>query len=231
MHSSARILVTNVEGPVLGEVEAAMAALGGDVTHAEWALDLVDLVHAQSFHLVVVGFPVVGVALGRFLGSLRNRRSASLRAGTILVVPPQRLSEAGRFLGHGINRVVAQDEIALTLLDTARLLLEVAPRLPLRAPARIMVEIGDRPLRAFCQTENVSRSGMLLRGFGHYPRGTQVEFEISIPGEPAPIRGRALVQRTTDLTAERVEGVGARFVGFEGDDALRLASYLDRHLA
>lgn len=230
MAGKSRILLSNLDDPVQTAVQAELEPIAGELTTALWDLELADHVHQTRYDLIVIGFPVLGVALGRVMSSLRHRRSASLRCGTILVAPVARLSDAGRFLGRGVNRVLADDELGLTLASTARLLLEVAPRLPVRAPARIMVEIGDRPLRAFCQTENLSRTGMLLRGFGHYPRGTPVEFELSIPGEPGPIRGRAEVLRTTDLTTERVEGVGARFLGFEGDDGLRLESYLDRHL-
>lgn len=230
MAGKSRVLLTNLEGHVQMAVQGELEPLAGELVTAPWDAELSDQVHQTRYDLVVIGYPVLGVALGRVLTSLRHRRSASLRCGTILVAPPTRLSEAGRFLGRGVNRVLADDELTLTLASTARLLLEVAPRLPVRAPARIMVEIGDRPLRAFCQTENLSRTGMLLRGFGHYPRGTPVEFELSIPGEPGPIRGRAEVLRTTDLTTERVEGVGARFLGFQDDDGRRLESYLDRHM-
>ncbi len=229
MSEPVRALVTNLEGVDRGSVERALRPLGLEIVHAPWDLDVVERVHRTAFRLVLVGYPVVGVALGRLLRSLRDAGSASQRCGAILVTDPGRLSEAGRFLGHGINRVIAGDEVDITLTDTARLLLDVAPRLPVRAPVRIMVQVGDRPLRAFCQTENLSRSGVLLRGFGHYPKGTPLQFEISIPGEPTPIRGRAEVRRTTDLAAERVEGVGASFVGFEDDDGRRLTAFLDRH--
>jgi hypothetical protein len=93
-----------------------------------------------------------------------------------------------------------------------------------------VLQLEQRPLRTFCQTENVSETGMLLRGFGHYPPGTTIDFEINIPGQPDPIRGSATIARTTNLSLERLEGVGARFESFLGGDQGRLTEYLNEHI-
>jgi hypothetical protein len=71
---------------------------------------------------------------------------------------------------------------------------------------------------------------MLLRGFGHYPPGTTIDFEINIPGQCDPIRGTATIARTTNVNLERMEGVGARFQTFMGQDGYRLTEYLNNHL-
>ena len=112
----------------------------------------------------------------------------------------------------------------------ARAILElssVAPRATLRAPTRVVLHLEQRPLRTFCQTENVSETGMLLRGFGHYPPGTTIDFEINIPGQSEPIRGRATIARTTNVSSEMMEGVGARFDDFRDGDRARLTEYLN----
>jgi hypothetical protein len=80
--------------------------------------------------------------------------------------------------------------------------------------------------RAFCQTENLSTTGVLLRGFGHYPLGARIQFEISLPGEKEPIRGEAEVCRTTNFAREKMEGFGAAFTNFHGGDQQRLEQYL-----
>jgi hypothetical protein len=94
----------------------------------------------------------------------------------------------------------------------------------------VVLHLEQRPLRTFCQTENVSETGMLLRGFGHYPPGTTIDFEIDIPGQSDPIRGSATIARTTNVQLERMEGVGARFESFIGQDQIRLTDYLTNHL-
>jgi hypothetical protein len=71
---------------------------------------------------------------------------------------------------------------------------------------------------------------MLLRGVTQFPVGTTFDFEISVPGESAPIRGTAEITRPTDPHREPIEGVGVRFVGFTGSDRIRLEMYLGRRL-
>ena len=71
---------------------------------------------------------------------------------------------------------------------------------------------------------------MLLRGFGHYPPGTTIDFEINIPGHSEPIRGSATIARTTNVENERFEGVGDRFDDFLGTDRSRLTDYLSKHI-
>ena len=116
------------------------------------------------------------------------------------------------------------------MTGTAPVFSSVAPRLALRAPTRVVLNLDERPLRTFCQTENVSETGMLLRGFGHYPPGTTIDFEINIPGESDPIRGSAVIARVTNPALEHLEGVGARFDHFLGQDRARLTDYLSEHL-
>jgi hypothetical protein len=134
------------------------------------------------------------------------------------------------FVGVGINRAIASDDVNELLATSIMELSSVAPRVTLRAPTRVVLQLEQRPLRTFCQTENVSETGMLLRGFGHYPPGTSIDFEINIPGQPDPIRGSATIARTTNLSLERLEGVGARFESFLGADQGRLTDYLNEHI-
>jgi hypothetical protein len=53
-----------------------------------------------------------------------------------------------------------------------------------------------------------------------------VDFELAIPGEAVPIRGRARVARQTDPDRERILGVGASFLSFSGRDQERLHAAL-----
>jgi hypothetical protein len=147
----------------------------------------------------------------------------------VLVCEPRHLDAAQTFvgIGVGINRAITADDMNERLAPTILELSSVAPRATLRAPTRVVLHLEQRPLRTFCPTENVSETGMLLRGFGHYPPGTTIDFEINIPGQSDPIRGRATIARTTNVAAERMEGVGARFNDFRDGDRARLTEYLN----
>lgn len=227
-----KVVLTRASRDAFARTKNLLGEQKYDLHHAPWDDNTLDLVQNTRFDIVAIGFPGPIKALRRFVGCIRASGSASQRSGIVLLSDPQHLDAAQTFvgIGVGINRAISWDDLEERLLPAIEDLAAVAPRVPLRAPTRVVLQLEQRPLRTFCQTENVSESGMLLRGFGHYPPGTAIEFEISIPGQGDPIRGRATIARTTNVSLERLEGVGARFDDFLGTDRSRLTEYLNEHL-
>lgn len=213
--------------------ESAAAVLQNDgieIHHEPWDDNTLECVQSKKFDAIIIGFPGPITPLRRFVNCVRAPGSASQQSGVVLLADPQHLDAAQAFVGVGINRAIASNNNDELLALTITELSSVAPRLSLRAPTRVVLHLEERPLRTFCQTENVSETGMLLRGFGHYPPGTTIDFEINIPGESDPIRGSAVIARTTTPALEQLEGVGARFEHFLGQDQSRLTDYLSEHL-
>lgn len=225
-----QVLITRVDNAAFERAAKFLHKCDVDLHFAQWDDNTLGLVQRSGFDVILVGFPVAAASLRRFVRCVRAPGSACRRCGLILIAEPGYLEQAQAFVGHGVNRAIAWEHAPHLLAHSVDELVAVAPRLTLRAPARIMIHLDERPIRAFCQTENVSLTGMLLRGFGHYPPGTTIDFEINIPGEGSPICGTAQIARSTNIATERVEGVGARFVGFSDADQLRLATYLDDQL-
>jgi hypothetical protein len=227
-----KVVLTRASRDAFARTKAILDEREYDLHHAAWDDNTLELVQNTRFDIIAIGFPGPIKTLRRFVGCIRASGSASIRSGIILLSDHQHLDAAQTFvgIGVGINRAISWDELEDRLRPTIEGLASVAPRVPLRAPTRVVLQLEQRPLRTFCQTENVSESGMLLRGFGHYPPGTVIEFEISIPGQGDPIRGRATIARTTNVKLERLEGVGARFDDFLGADRTRLTEYLNDHL-
>jgi hypothetical protein len=222
--------MTRIDKPVFEQARAALGSTDVDLHLEPWDDHTLELVQNTRFDIIIIGFPGAITPLRRFIRCVRAPGSACQRSGVILLSEPEHLEAAQTFVGVGINRAVASDNINELLDASITELSSVAPRLPLKAPTRVVLHLEQRPLRTFCQTENVSESGMLLRGFGHYPPGTTIDFEINIPGEVDPIRGTATIKRTTNVRLERMEGVGARFDTFLGQDGVRLTDYLNEHL-
>ena len=219
-----------MEGPAATGAAGLRTQRDYDLHHAPWDDNTLDLVQSTGFDTIVIGFPTEETSLRRFVRCVRAPGSACRRSGLVLLAQRGHLPAAQQFIGCGVNRAVGIEGGADELANSIDELCSVAPRVVLRAPTRIILRIEDRPLRAFCQTENVSTSGMLLRGFGHYPTGTTIDFEINIPGQSEPIRGSAEITRTTDVAMERLEGVGARFLSFLGADQSRLSSFVEERL-
>jgi hypothetical protein len=222
-----RSLVTGLDIDGVEEVRSCLAPLHTWLDESPWDESVGERLRTVRYDLLVVGYPVPGPpALGHLLHQVRHRESASFRCGAILVADDVAVDGGQAFVGRGVNRVVSVGEVDDVLAGEARRLLSVAPRYPVRAPAHVVVHTRPSARRAFCQTENLSTTGVLLRGFGHYPLGAKIEFEISLPGETEPIRGAAEVCRTTNFARERLEGFGATFTDFQGDDGQRLEQYL-----
>jgi hypothetical protein len=225
-----QVVMTRLDEGVFRTAAEALQAGDFEVHLAPWDDNTLELVQNTKFDVIIIGFPGPITALRRFVKCVRAPGSECQNSGIILLSEPQHLDAARMFVGVGINRAIASDDINELLATSIMELSSVAPRVTLRAPTRVVLQLEQRPLRTFCQTENVSETGMLLRGFGHYPPGTTIDFEINIPGQPDPIRGSATIARTTNLSLERLEGVGARFESFLGADQGRLTDYLNDHI-
>ena len=224
-----QVLMTRTDESTFAKVKDAIRGADIDLQMAPWNDNTLELVQSNSFDAIIIGFPGPITALRRFVQCLRSAGSACQRSGVVLLCEPRHLEAAKTFvgIGAGINRAICAADMNETLAQTLLELSSVAPRSTLRAPTRVVLHLEQRPLRTFCQTENVSETGMLLRGFGHYPPGTTIDFEINIPGQSDPIRGQATIARTTNVSAEMMEGVGARFNDFRDGDRARLTEYLN----
>ncbi len=224
------IVLTRMDEDTFSRAASALNSDEITLHHAPWDDNTLDLVQSTKFDVIIIGFPGPITPLRRFVECVRAPGSACQSSGVILLADPQHIDAAQAFVGVGINRAIPSDNAEELLAASITELASVAPRLALRAPTRVVLKLEQRPLRTFCQTENISESGMLLRGFGHYPPGTTIDFEINIPGQSDPIRGTATIARTTNVALERMEGVGARFQSFTGQDGGRLTEYLNDHL-
>ncbi len=185
------------------------------------------LLTSLPYDAILVRYPLSDVSAHRFLSTARTQGSASRGAAILLIADQAALEEAEGFLGRGANRAVSRDDTPERVLDVIAQLVGAAHRVALRAVSRVQVQLGRGSGQLLCQTENISTSGMLVRTDRAFPNGRKFSFELALPGEDKPIRGLAQVVRATS-PRERVTGVGVCFSDLIGDDAARLASYLER---
>jgi len=193
------------------------------VDDVDAALDLTQLL---PFDAVIVCYPVVGMAIDKFLTALRRKASPCRQSAVAVVAPADRVSEATELIGHGANGVVSRDDLTERLAHMIFHLVEVPPRFSLRAVSRLKVQLGHGTSLTLCQTENVSATGMLLRTEQNYPIGTRVAFEMMLPGKSQALRGTAVVVRHTYQPHEKnfrrrcaVRGISER-----GPDTVRRTS-------
>jgi len=222
-----QILVTGLEGRLGERVAAELLRRGLGVHVARWEDAVLDLVERIPFAGVIAGYPLYGAGFGILLSAVRADALASRHAGLVAVAAAGRAEEVRRLVGHGVNRVVLDSESPSRIVETLSSLLVAAPRIRIHIPARVMVKVENRSLQALYQTENVSASGMLVRGRSVRETGDRVAFQLVVPDEDEPIGGVAEIARTTDPDREGIEGFGARFVSFSGSGRERLSHFLD----
>jgi hypothetical protein len=96
--------------------------------------------------------------------------------------------------------------------------------------ALLEVRLSRGPGHLVCHTENISTSGMLLRGKDDLGPGAAFEFVFTLPDETRPIHGRAEVVRQADPAREDLQGLGARFVAFADNGRERLREFIEQRL-
>jgi hypothetical protein len=179
--------------------------------------------------LVVARYPLAELGLDQLLGTLRRPGAASCAAGLMLLADPDAAAEVAPFIGRGVNRVVALDAPSDRVLDAMTDLLAVAPRQTVRAPVHLELWLDRGLARIHTVTENLSTSGMLLRGGERFSVGAQVSFDLFLPGDDRPVHGEAQVARRSDPSREGVEGIAARILSFDAGDRARVESFLAQH--
>jgi hypothetical protein len=227
---SIQVLVTRVDDATHRRIADTLRQIRVDLHRVRWDQTTLELVQGTAFDVVIIGYPVSRDALIPFLAAARDKGAACRRAGLVLITETPHSDSAQALVGKGANRVVPVDDLEGRLVTAVEELARPAVRLPVRIPARVQLFASGRPLRLMAQIDNISTSGMLLRGVTQFPVGTTFGFEMVVPDEAKPIRGTAEIMRLTDPRREEVHGVGVRFVSFEGSDRLRLEMFIDRHL-
>lgn len=219
-------LFAGTDLPMFTHVADAVRAMGIATDQVPWNGEVFELVASRHFDVIVAGYPLPGADLGRFLSTLRAHGAPCHGAGLVLVAALGTVEDATLLVGRGVNRVLSERSPPDVLMLTLGELLAVAPRVPVKTTARVRAAVERGPQNVIYQTENLSDSGMLLRGWTHLAVGTGFAFELIIPGQEEPIRGQATVTRLTDTRRESFAGIGARFDSFAAADHDRLSDFI-----
>ena len=218
------LLVVGAGTPALRQVTPVLRQAGCSVHRLESAAAAVELLQGTRFDLVVAQHPVAGMGLDEFVAAVRSEGSPCRDSGLLVLVDAAAFDEVGPLMRHGVNRVVAADAPCDKMLDAIADLLGTAPRRSLRAVIQLELWLAQGIRRQLTVTENLSCTGMLVRGATEFPVGSHLHFELLVPGLAPPILGEVEVARHTDHLRERIEGFGGRIVSFVGDGQARLHS-------
>ncbi len=223
------LLVGALEGSV-GKVAPMLRRAEFDV-HAVDATDFVpDLVMGTSFELLIVGYPAPHIDIGTLLDAVRDPNSGSRNAGLLLLAEPGFLEAAQGLVALGANRAVGMDWATSRLWQAIGDLLDVAPRVAMRALVYADVEVQGGRDRSLYQTVNLSVSGMLLRGAEQFTPGARFDLLFCLPADPRPIEGTAEIVRRASGEREGVQGLGIRFLHLREDGRFRIERFISSRL-
>jgi len=222
------VMLVGLDGPSVEKVRAALLPTGVTVHTAPDGK--VALGQAPTIRIsgLIVAYPLPDLPMSVFLDAVRRRGSAWQSAALLIVTGQGLRADAEVYVGRGASRVVDIEDAGLVLSGLLERLLETAPRVAVKVPGRIEVRNDSYVRRVLCQTWNLSVTGALLRGPHTYPPATEIGFELFMPGDTEPVRGRARVVRQTLPPREPMPGIGVEFSSFANGDEARLRSHLQR---
>lgn len=221
-------LVVGIEPKVFEKISKILKVSDFLSDSSEMGKVALESISFLPFDAIVAAFPLPDMPVPQFLDALRAKDSPCRQSAVILLAAPGTLPDAEALLGKGANRVLSVEELDDDFAHELSRLLEVPPRFPMRTVSRLKVQLSWGTSHTMCQTENISAHGMLIKTDHPYPVGTQMAFELAVPGDAEPVRGYAVVVRQTQKKRERTSGVGVRFSSFESGDKKRFEALLQK---
>jgi len=221
------LLILGAETPPLRQVMPILRRVDFHVLRVPHEDQALELLQTNRFDLIIARHPMGGLRLEVLVESVRAKESPCRDSGLLVLAHEESLAEVAGFLRMGVNRIVSVDAPPDRLLDAIADLVGVAPRHSLRTVVQFELWVEQGPTRLLTVTENLSATGMLVRGGREFPVGTCLHFRLVLPGQVPPIAGEVEVARHTDRAREHVEGFGGKIVSFADDGQKRLRELLD----
>lgn len=222
----ASILIVALTPDVYEQIAPVLRRRSFEVDRIADPSSALELMAAVSFDSVIVGYPLNGLPLVDFLNRVRS--SASALASVVALVPRDLMADVEPLRKGDLDVVLPQEEASAEIQRMLCDILGVAARSALRIPVRLEISVLNNETRdlLMTQTEDVSATGMLVHCRRAYPLGSRARFEMRLAHEPEPIKGEAEVARLTEHDIDRVEGMGLRFLSFDGTGETRFLQRL-----
>ena len=118
--------------------------------------------------------------LERVVRDVRSQASSSRGASILVLAHPDQVDAARALKSRGVNRVMLVSDPPQIIREQMASLVQISPRAEVRLATNIETALGNTGRELFCQTENLSMTGMLVRTRHRPQLGSQVVFKIHI---------------------------------------------------
>lgn len=226
-HANAKVLAAGIERMTF---ERLAPVLRRDAVQVDWVATPeagVSLAEKHRYDVILMDAEPCDWPLEKVVRSFRDTASPSRNAAILVLAEPDQVDVARALRSRGVNRVMLVTDPPEIICDQMATLLEVAPRVQIRLATNVEAALGNTGRELFCQTVNLSSSGMLIRTRHRPPLGTPVVFKIHVADPVGTIFGRGEIVRHATTDRGGVDGIAIRFVSFAKDGALRLQEYIE----
>lgn len=189
-----------------------------------------ELLGPVPFHMLLVRYPLPYMDMKEFLDRIRHPMTRSRSSSLVILADREHLHEAQGFVLLGANRVIEMEPSAQHIETVVADLLHIAPRRSARFYARLQARLDGVPRSVMGVIRNTSATGLLMETDQLLRRGTEVSFELTLPGGQTPVRGRAQVVRHAKPDKEKVHGLGMRILSFNGSCGEEYKAFIQRQL-
>lgn len=178
----------------------------------------------QRFDLLLIREPVRELSLEELLEELRASGGLSSRAFVQVLTDEYRIEELAGHTGDRLG-VCHWADFPRLLSAVSREVLGVAPRVSKGLMVEVSTQVAGGTVSRFCQVENVSESGILIKTQELISVGESVVVALSLPGAPQLVRVSGEVVRHTEGAETR--GFAVSFDAFAGLSLRWLCGYLN----
>jgi uncharacterized protein (TIGR02266 family) len=176
------------------------------------------LASATPYDLILAQIPLLDMSAAMLVTSLRQPSCPCRNSRLLFLASGHQQPATEAYSDNLVGSVTLS-----TSTREFRQAVATALGIALRVSSRLLVSLQvalDRPptptTRVY-QSENVSRTGMLLRTGHPLPVGTEFLFDFALPDSDTSFKGSGVVVRHTEPGAERVYGMGIQFLDLDED--------------
>ncbi|MEL7061466.1 MAG: PilZ domain-containing protein [Acidobacteriota bacterium] len=223
------VLAVGLSDHELRAVSRPLSALALDIDRLPSATAALELIAPIPVQLLLVRCPLDDMAVEDFLTVVRRSDAASRFCSIILLSEAFDLERARALIDRGANRVVHLHRAEIDLFAAVADLLRVAPRKDSRFLAQLQSGRGRHMDYVVGEVLNSSATGALVESPRKLQCGAQVRFHFSLPGRAGSVVGVGEVVRHTRPAREQVDGMGLRFLSFQGDSRGKFLGFLNGH--
>ncbi len=224
-----RVLAAIADSSLLGKLDPIFRRRALDVHHVPTGASALVVAGNVRFDVIVLESPLPDLELGELFGTLRAIDSSSGETGLLVLAEPETAA--------GLAQLQVDETVALPStsepLEIHRALsklLGVAARRTSRLQVQVEVSLDGGSFLRVLSSQNISSSGILLRGGRQLELGDQLRVQFALPGDSTIIVGQAVVVRRTGIH-EATVGTALRFLEIADEHRKRIADFVHAGLA